>query len=166
MANTRLYQEHGYITFDFTSEGYVKFGALGLIIHFNGWTNDPNPTFTLDEETAIQIALDFALHDEKLNKSHGDGGKCEYLAYERFPEHEQYQAGGILETVTSKQIISDASYYVIENGRYTYDPTNTGQVEFCVIVVDGLNGGTVYAALWSMVVMSNLLTAEIMDNFK
>ncbi len=136
-----FFQEYGNIGFEFKTKAYTSYGSPGLYIDFNGWLNDPNPIFTLDEETAKQIALDFALHDEKLNKSHGDGGTCEYVVYERFPEHEKYRpvpegftlSGDIPETGISETIISDVPYYKISNGWCTYDPTTTGHFDGIIL---------------------------------
>ena len=120
-----------------------------LLIGFKGWINDPDSfVFELDKSTAQQIAHEFAATNEEINKSHKDGGECEYEDRESFakknesfiPNRELF----IQDPPISESIFYDKPYYVIRIGFCTYDPTNTGHVYVPLILVDGITGEDVH----------------------
>ena len=150
----KFVQDYSKIHFKFNNKAFMQYGSLVTLIKFDGWINQPDLIeFTLDEEIAKKIAYDYALNNEMLHKSHRDGGKCEYIMFAQFLEHEKYRPipkgfsipDYIPKDRVGKTVVSDVPYYHIANGDCTYDPTGTGHFYNYHIFVEGLTGDSVYA---------------------
>ena len=137
-----LGQKYSGITFIFYNKAYYTYSDFGIEIKFHGWTNHPELIKTMiDQKSAIngviavQKAYDFALKNEELNKSHRDGGHCEY-------ESDEIMLGRSADK--NLIIISGVPYYMIDPGSCTYDRRNTGHVQFPLIAVDAWTGDSIF----------------------